>query len=299
MNQWRRGIELQELKWGVQRLLSPISTFFKYRREAGLKQALRATLIYLGIKMYSPYSPIEYPVTGTRVMVAGENFPFWKGLEHGQWEFSCIKHISNLIKEGQILLDVGAWIGPYTLLFAKLVQDTGRVYAFEPDPKALKILRRNVGKNCLTNVNIQEFAISNFRGEAKLQAYGVYGDSMSNLVGRELRKTSREIVVKTTTIDEFCEENGICPDGIKIDVEGAEALVIEGCRNVIKKYSPWVLLEFHGHFISEEERRINWYRIVDSVKKVTFIDGNSNRYHYGSNVISMPDCPKCHVFIEY
>lgn len=122
---------------------------------------------------------------------------------------------------------------------------------------------------------------------------------MSSLVRRELRKSSREIVVKTTTIDEFCEENGIRPDGIKIDVEGAEGLVIEGCQSVIKKYSPWVLLEFHGYFMSEEERRINWYRIVDSAKKVTFIDGNSNQYHYGSEVESMPDCSYFHVFIKY
>lgn len=243
---------------------------------------------------------IEYPVTGIRVMVAGENFLFWKRLEYRQWEFNCIKHISNLVKEGQILLDVGAWIGPYTLLFAKLVQDTGRVYAFEPDPKSLEILQRNVRKNRLTNVNIQEFAISNCSGESKLKVCGKWGDSGSSLV-KEPRKTSKEIVVKTTTIDEFCEENGIRPDGIKIDVEGAEALVIKECRNVIKKYSPWVLLEFHGFLMSEEERRINWCRIVDSAKKVTFIQGrgNSNRYHYGSKVISMPDCPVFNVFIEY
>lgn len=122
-------------------MLHLVKSFFHYSRKFGLKFTLKSALSYLGIKVYST---VKYPIFGIKVTVSSN--VFWKELERRCWELDCIKYISNVIKEGQILLDVGAWIGPYTLLFSKLVQDVGRVYAFEPDPKALKILQHNVEK---------------------------------------------------------------------------------------------------------------------------------------------------------
>jgi hypothetical protein len=83
-----------------------------------------------------------------------------------------------------------------------------------------------------------------------------------------------------------------------MDVEGAEGIVIEGCRTIIEKYSPWLLLEFHGFLMSEDGRKACWHKIVDSAREVMFIDGNK-RYNYGSKVESMPDCLRFHVFVKY
>ena len=272
--------------------LDLVKLFFDSLRKFGLKFALKSALSYLGIKVYSA---IKYPVTGIKVTVRAD--VCWKELERGRWELNCIRHLSNAISEGQTILDVGAWAGQYTLLFSKLVGDKGHVYAFDPDPKAFDLLRDNIEKNSLTNVHVEKVGVSNSVGKTKLKAWR-FGRGFSFFQIGDLTNL-RETIVDTTTIDRYCEENEVCPDGIKIDVEGAEGLVIEGCRNVIEKFSPWVLLEFHGSFMSEEERKRNWHKIVDSAKKVIFVDGNSDQYHYGSEVKSMPDCPRFHVFIKY
>jgi FkbM family methyltransferase len=205
------------------------------------------------------------------------------------------------VKEGQAILDVGAGLGAYTLLFAKLAQDTGQIHAFEPNPKAFGILRDNVERNGLTNTHISEFGISNSIGKAQLKAHGPGGldGSTSTLITPEGQKATGEIRIETTTIDSYCQENDIHPDGIKIDVEGAEGLVIEGARATIAKCSPWILLEFHGHLMSQKDRETCWHRVVDSAKELTFICGETNQYKYGDKVASIPDCLYFHVLIKY
>jgi FkbM family methyltransferase len=242
------------------------------------------------------YATIEYPFGGIKAQVLARDF--WKQLEGGSWEWCCIKHVSSLLLEGQTILDVGAWIGPYTLLFSSLVGTTGRVYAFEPDPNAFRTLSCNVSKNASTNVRVEPLCLTDFVGKAKLRS-GRFGQSLSSLMTIGNGETQREIVVNTTTIDTYCDENGIQPDGMKIDVEGAEGLVLRGCRNVIKTYAPWVLLEFHGNLMSEAERITNWRRVTMGAKKITFIDGDTTRYRCGSEVDSMPDCTYFHVFMRY
>ena len=255
----------------------------------GLTFALKYALSSMGIRVYST---IEYPVNGINVTVRPEMC--WKRLESGLWELNCIRYISDVVKKTDTIFDVGAWKGPYTLLFSKLMRGKGRVYAFEPDKEAFDILRHHVEGNGLTNVHVERLCVANFIGKCKLRSFG---SGVTSIMGRGT--PLKEVVVETTTIDKYCKDNGICPDGIKIDVEGAEGLVIAGCQNVIQKYSPWVLLEFHGMLMSEKERHLYWSEIVKSAKKIVFIDGKSNRYRYGSEVNSMPDCPYFHVFIKY
>ncbi len=271
--------------------LQIIRTTPKKVREYGLMFTLKYYLDYMGL---INYSTIEYPVRDIKVTVRPD--PFWKLCEKHKWELMCIKHISDVVKPGQVIFDVGSWVGLYTLLFSKLMRGTGRVYAFDCDPRAFDILRDNVERNCLTNVQVEKICLSNSVGQADFKFHGFTG---SSLISHNLIANLKTIRVEISTIDKYCEDNSIFPNGIKIDVEGAEGLVIEGCRDTLEKYHPWVLLEFHGMYMSEKERRINWYKIVDSSKKIVFVDGDSRQYQYGSEVTSLPDCPHFHVFIRY
>lgn len=282
--------------WKIKILLYNIGRLFKIIQETGFKTSFLKIFHYMGLGKHYLY--VKYPVTANSFKVSGYS-NWWKKFECGNYELNCMKYISNVLKEGQIVFDVGAWIGPYTLLCAKSVKDSGRVYAFEPDPEARRFLSRNVKMNGLSNVKIHDFAITNTRGESNLQVYGRLGDSETNLIGRQQEGISNSILVKTTTIDDFCKEQLVWPDGIKIDVEGTEALVLQGSQNTIKACRPWILVEFHGNFMSRQERIRNWSIITNSAKKVTFIEGNSSRYSYGSNMNSMPDCLYCNIFIEY
>lgn len=274
-----------------------IRAFFINLREFGLSFTLKLALEYLGIKTYIK---AQYPIVDIKVRVRTANF--WKELERGQSELNAIKYLAGTVREGQVIIDAGAWVGPYTLLFSKLVKEQGRIYAFDPDPVALAILRHNVAANHLANVRIEPVCLSNSTGKTRLKSFsktGRFGGSDSTIISPLQKEVTREITVETTTIDKYCEENNIRPHGIKIDVEGAEGLVIEGGRSIIQKCSPWVLLEFHGHLMPEEERRRCWQKIVADAKKVVFVEGDSNQYHNGDEIDSIPDCLKFRVFIHY
>ena len=58
-------------------------------------------------------------------------------------------------------------------------------------------------------------------------------------------------------------------------------------------------MEFHGGFMSKEERINNWHKIVETAKKVIFIDGDSKKYHNGDIIGDLPDCTDFHIFIQY
>jgi hypothetical protein len=85
---------------------------------------------------------------------------------------------------------------------------------------------------------------------------------------------------------------------MKIDVEGAEGLVLAGAMKTIRGCSPWILLEFHGG-LTPEELRANWLQATGSAKRVIYLDGFSKVHSYGDELESMPDSYSFHVFIEH
>jgi len=232
-----------------------------------LKYFLKLFLYNLGIWSYTI---VKLPIVNNRVRVCFH--PSWRSLEQCRFEFECIKYVVATIRPDDVVLDVGAWIGAYTLLFSILVGKKGLVYSFEPDSKALIHLLENVRLNGLSNVYIERCALTNFIGKIRLTSHKL-GNSRSSILdyGRAGELKERAFV-EVTTIDRYCEENNLVPTGIKIDVEGAEGLVIEGASKVLQKYHPWVLLEFHG-FIPEKERNNNWQIIKKHAKEIINLQG--------------------------
>ncbi len=227
------------------------------------------------------YSTIKYPMTNIKIYARFNNF-FWKKVAAGLWEVDCIRYLSKIVKKGQTILDVGANIGPYTLLLSKLIGNEGKVIAFEPDSSAYKILIENVELNKLNNVISERMGLSNFVGTSKLVIYrNIFGGRSQSISSLNLRNNELKFKyepIKITTIDKYCEENDIKPDGIIIDVEGAEGLVTEGAQKVINQYSPWILLEFHGNLMSEEENIVNLQKILKSSKKVAIVNDRIQFY---------------------
>ncbi|MFW9990252.1 MAG: FkbM family methyltransferase [Candidatus Odinarchaeota archaeon] len=271
--------------------------YFNYIKEYGLILTFKLILRRLGIKIYPK---IKYPLKSHNIQLKVYFKYFkWKNIEKGLWELNCINFFSRILKKNQIIFDVGAWVGAYTLLFSKLTGLHGKVYAFEPDLKAFNVLHENVKINKLSNIILENKALGDSEGISELFLFGGGGQSTSSLI--QHRKDSEMQVEKiiTTTIDKYCEANNIHPDGLKIDVEGAESSVIEGCKNTISRFSPWIVLEFHGDFMNENDRKKNWQNITKSSKKIIFLEGESKNYRYGSFVKEFPDCNHFKVFIQY
>lgn len=143
------------------------------------------------------------------------------------------------------LIDVGAHTGCYTLL-AKHHPDL-IVHAFEPVPKTVSVLRANVEMNNLEDkVTVRQAGVSNYSGVGKLYAVkSMQGSGISMVDGTPAHhKDVTTSVVKVTTIDEYVERHKLSPTFIKIDVEGGEKFVLQGAKRTLKKYHPFLILEY-------------------------------------------------------
>jgi FkbM family methyltransferase len=160
----------------------------------------------------------------------------------GHYEKEKQAAVRRLVRPGIKIFDIGANAGFYTLAFSRLVGKTGHVWAFEPLPENIRNLRRHLALNALPNVTVVEAAVSRQSGTARfLQA-------RSNSMGRLAEHGGMN--VQTVTIDDICRDTG-CPDVVKLDVEGAEAAVLEGARGTLARHRPAILLATHGR---EQER---------------------------------------------
>jgi FkbM family methyltransferase len=182
--------------------------------------------------------------------------------------------LGELVKPGQTVYDVGANIGFFTILCSRLVGPQGRVYAFEPIPQNLVTLRHNIELNGLTNVVIVEKALSSSTGTAEMfvspwsafHSLNVDGATKQDNHGSE----AGEISVETVTLDEFVQGDDVrTPDLLKIDVEGAELIVVEGMRETLRSAQPLLLCELH-------DTKLGYEAFVDLIDyRARVIDGDS------------------------
>jgi FkbM family methyltransferase len=138
------------------------------------------------------------------------------------------KFIKQTVKKNSIVIDVGANIGYYTLIFAKIVGKNGRVYAFEPAPSNFCLLKKNVEFNGFTNVELVQKAASNKTGQIKLFVTDDAGDNRI-YDSDDNRKSVR---IDATTLDDFFQ-NDQALSFVKIDTQGADAAVVQGMARLM------------------------------------------------------------------
>lgn len=157
--------------------------------------------------------------------------------EHRQlaWNAEEYAAFKAVVAPGATVLDVGANLGAYTVLFAQWVGPGGRVFAFEPAPESRSGLSRQLELNGVeTRVTVRPEAVAAASGTRLFQAEGLRGDNRLALPHGPA-PAAVCTSVPTTSIDEFCEQAGIEPDILKIDVEGAELEVLRGARRTIAR----------------------------------------------------------------
>lgn len=89
------------------------------------------------------------------------------------------------------------------------------------------------------------------------------------------------------------------PDGIKIDVEGAEKLVLEGARATLSDNHVWLLVEFHSGCIATKEMEDTWRLLTDRAKSVVLFKGTGILQPSSTELVSFTDFNFSHVFIEF
>ena len=139
------------------------------------------------------------------------------------------KLVREYIKPGMTVYNIGANLGYYALLASECVGSEGNVYAFEPEPQNLELLRRTISENGCLHVAIVPSAVSDRSGEASLSISATNsGDhQLQPVVGRE------HIQVPTVSIDDFLMQGNAAPDVIIMDVQGAEFDVLKGASQLL------------------------------------------------------------------
>lgn len=184
---------------------------------------------------------LQGPARGKRWIVGSGIHGFWLG----SYEYQKQRVFMELIRKGNIVYDIGANVGFYTLISSAIVGDDGLVVAFEPRPRNASLLRDHIAINKLVNVKVYAVAISESDGTAQ------FDESRSNLVGRLSPEGS--ITVPVRSIDSLTQYDGLpFPDLVKIDVEGAELDVLLGAEATLDQCSPRILLATHNQDIHKK-----------------------------------------------
>ena len=173
------------------------------------------------------------------------------------------------IRTGDIVWDIGSYMGMYSIFSSEAVGISGKIYSFEPEPQSYIYLKRNCELNKAYNVNIFNFALSNFSGSGK-----IYSSRIDSLAIHSLEYESR-LKAKGSPIQIFKGDDLIknkmaeIPNCLKIDVEGTEISVLEGLNNtLLYQECRFLLIEVHNKIGQTSGRKIEEVRAL--IKKSGF-----------------------------
>lgn len=187
---------------------------------------------------------VQGPLKGRRWTVGAGTHGCWLGT----YEYEKQHLFADTIESGSVVYDIGANVGFYTLLASILVGPQGHVVSFEPAPRNLRWLKRHLRLNRIKNVTLVEAAVSDCSGETffEQETTGFMGH-LSTTGGKNA------VRVATISLDELLEQDRIpVPHYLKIDVEGAEVILLRGAKKLLAAHKPTIFLATHGKQVHRE-----------------------------------------------
>ena len=203
--------------------------------------------------------------------------------QHGFYEKETSILMSALLKEGDLVIDVGAHIGYFSLLASRLVGNTGRVFAFEPIKDNLTRLRHNIAINEVSNVVVVPKASGDYVGLASFY-YTRDNDGGHALwdVGKhpfnvQSKKDPLTLEVPITTLEHYFKDVDLAAlKMIKIDAEGNELNVLKGAQNILQQYRikciSWEQNDFALAQMGHSENELRSYMQDLGYQTVAFFD---------------------------
>jgi FkbM family methyltransferase len=221
---------------------------------------------------------------GLRWIVGSSNNGCWLG----SYERNQQILFETCVKEGDIVFDIGAHVGFYTLLGSVLVGGRGQVVAFEPVPRNLSYLKKHLQINSVSNVEVVEAAVSDRHGHVRLSSGP--SSSMWHI------DAQGDLEVQAVSLDELVlSEKLPPPDVIKMDIEGAEFLALNGSARVVKEFHPALLLSTHGIDVHQKCCRFlksAGYRLtpigqtsLDKCRELLAVHGSAGYLHGAADAI--------------
>lgn len=153
------------------------------------------------------------------------------------------------VNENSNVFDIGGHLGYFSCVAGNLSKH-GVVCVFEVDSNCIELITENLELNALNNVRVYNMAVSDTSGHVSIPNLKVPNPGLRI----NSKNKTDQLLVPSISIDEFVEKEGIIPDFIKIDIEGAEYKVLKGMTNTLKIPSLTVLIEIH---VSQLEKYYN------------------------------------------
>ncbi len=157
--------------------------------------------------------------------------------------------LERLIKEGMVVVDIGSNIGYYVLIESRLVGLTGRVIAIEPVQENIRVLNDNLALNNIRNVSVVHAAITDRDGDVDI-FMSQHSNWHSVLAG--WGKSLGKVSVPGRTLDSLIGEMGVSVNLIRMDIEGAETLAVNGMVRTLEKFRPLLSIEVHPGIVGRQ-----------------------------------------------
>ena len=207
---------------------------------------------------------MEVDLKGNKFFVNQNNYEsFWNNLK--EWEHNELQFLIDQSEKDKIFIDIGAWIGPYTLLAAKLGM---KVYSYEPDKIAFDELKKNIELNSFRyRPEIFNFGLSKINSKAYLYSNtNDFGKSESGLINYKNPKNSKKIEIELKNFLQEIEKikrknlnNKI--KILKIDIEGGEFLFEKHIYNIVNLEKLFCILSYHHMIFNRNKIKKFFYKI--------------------------------------
>jgi len=209
------------------------------------------------------------PLAGREILIDRRGNGAWDDMLSGRFDAEIYGVIAqSRPARGGIVWDVGAHIGFHTLGFSAIAGSSGRVVAFEPNPSNRDRLQQNLQKNpdLAARVEILSCALSDHNGQSLFGLSRDIDSGASSMSFLDSTTASTDpgtsawdrIVVTVRTADALIQEGMPHPTVMKVDVEGAELLVLRGATETIRMARPTVIVEAHSARLAFEVHE--WFR---------------------------------------
>jgi FkbM family methyltransferase len=184
---------------------------------------------------------------------AFSNYETWGGGRNEAFQ-ACIE----ASQDGGCVLDIGAHVGLVSLPLSAAVGASGHVYAFEPADVNRALLLRHLELNSMRNVEVSGELVGENDTEEVVYHEQLTDSGLNSVAARPGKGTFVSTHKRQISLDTFCEQRGLHPNLIKIDVEGAETGVLRGAVRTLRTSRPTIILSVHpeelgilGHGVAE------------------------------------------------
>jgi putative colanic acid biosynthesis glycosyltransferase WcaI len=218
----------------------------RFSANSAIARIVRPAVNRLVPNVPTPLAIRSGPARGLTILINPRTEKYyWTGCHESHVQ----KAILDVLEPGMTFWDIGAHIGFFTLLAARLVGRDGVVHAFEPNPEARHRLRRNLVLNGYQHVIVHSEAVTGRGGRASLYAHKESPMWSLHPIGSS---DDSYVDVVTTTVDLLSRSLDSAPDVIKIDVERAELDVLQGGIALFRVVSPVLIVEISNENVLKE-----------------------------------------------